>query len=471
MSVSIPPAVLDRIKAAAGADAWSEEPERLAPHLVEWRGRWSGWTPLLLLPRTVEAVARIVRVCAETGAPLMPQGGNTGLVAGQIPQGEVLLSLERMSAIRALSTEDDVLIVEAGATLAAVRSAAEDADRLFPLSLASEGSCTVGGLIATNAGGVAVLRYGQMRALTLGIEAVLPDGSIHHGLKRLRKDNTGYDLKQLLIGAEGTLGVVTAASLKLFPRLADRAVALASVPDPAAAVALLTLARGASGGAVEAFELLNAEGLALALKNLPGARSPFAAVPPWTVLIEIAGAASGEERSRRLMETVLGSAMEAGLADDAAIAQNAAQAAAFWALREGQSAAQKAEGSAWKHDVATPVSRIATFIEQASRGLQTLRPGVRILAFGHIGDGNIHFDALKPPGTSDAAHDQLRDAAARIVHDVAMGLEGTISAEHGLGSVKVKEALRFKDPVDVAAMRAVRAALDPARIMNPRVLF
>ena len=468
-STLIEDGVLDRLKTVVGDGGWSQDPDRLAPKLVEWRDRWSGTTPLLLLPKTVEEVAAIVRLCAKARTPITPQGGNTGLVGGQIPQGEVLLSLEKMSAVREVNTEDDVIVAEAGVTLAATHEAARTADRFFPLSLASEGSCTIGGLISTNAGGTAVLRYGTMRALVLGIEAVLPNGDIHHGLKRLRKDNTGYDIKQLLIGAEGTLGVVTAASLKLFPRLADRTTAVAAVQTPAAAIALLGLAKQESGGAVEAFELMSRAGVAFALKNLPATREPLAAPSPWIVLIEMAGAEAGSTGAA--MERLLSKAFDTGLIEDAAIAQNETQAKAFWAIREGQSAAQKPEGAAWKHDVATPVSRIADFIEEATAAVTAFAPGVRVVAFGHVGDGNIHFDVIRPEGTGDAPHNALRDQGAHIVHDVAMKYEGSISAEHGLGTMKSAEALHYKAPQDVAAMRAIRAALDPHRIMNPRVLF
>jgi FAD/FMN-containing dehydrogenase len=469
MSPIIAPDVLDRLKAAVGEGGWSDDPARLAPKLVEWRDRWSGTTPLLLLPRTVEEVSAIVAICAKTRTPIIPQGGNTGLVGGQIPQGEVLLSLERMRAIRDVNIEDDVIVAEAGVTLTAVHEAATAAGRFFPLSVASEGSATIGGLISTNAGGTAVLRYGTMRALVLGVEAVLPNGEIHRGLKRLRKDNTGYDLKQLLIGAEGTLGVVTAASLKLFPILADRTTAMAAVASPADAITLLGRAKDESGGAVEAFELISRQGVDFALKNLPGVREPLSASFPWTVLIEMAGAEAGQ--TLPAMERLLAGALEDGLIQDASIAQNQAQTRAFWALREGQSAAQKPEGAAWKHDVATPVSRIAVFIAEATAAVKAFAPGVRISAFGHVGDGNIHFDVLRPDGGEDAPHNARRDQGARIVHDIAMRHEGSISAEHGLGAMKTAEGLHYKAASDVAAMRAIRAALDPQRIMNPRVLF
>ncbi|HEY1752863.1 MAG TPA: FAD-binding oxidoreductase [Caulobacteraceae bacterium] len=469
MTAPVPADVISRLKAVLGEGGWSQDPDRLAPKLVEWRDRWSGTTPLLALPKSTGEVAAVVGICAESGTAITPQGGNTGLVGGQIPDGEVLLSLERMRAVREVDTDDDAMIVEAGLTLAEAHEAAAAARRRFPLSLASEGSATIGGLVSTNAGGVAVLRYGTMRPLVLGLEAVLPNGEVWNGLKRLRKDNTGYDLKQLLIGAEGTLGVVTAAALKLFPELASRAVAIAGVESPAAAVALLARAKQGSGGAVESFELMGRLGIELALRHIPGSREPLQSRPPWYVLVELASGEAGAAEAS--MERLLGEAMDAGLVLDAAIAQTGEQAKAFWALRENQSAAQKSEGAAWKHDVAVPVSRIAEFLRSAGAALQTRWPGVRIDAFGHVGDGNIHYDVLAAPGGDAAAHNARRDEAAHLVHDIIMSLEGSISAEHGLGTMKTAEALAYKSAVEVAAQRAVRAALDPNRIMNPRVLF
>jgi FAD/FMN-containing dehydrogenase len=468
MTSPVPIVVLDRLKAALGDGGWSQDPDRLAPKLVEWRERWSGTTPLLALPRSTAEVASVVAICAETGVAITPQGGNTGLVGGQIPAGEILLSTERLRAVREIDTVDDVIIVEAGATLAAVHEAALAVGRRFPLSLASEGSATIGGLISTNAGGTAVLRYGSMRALVLGVEAVLPTGEVWNGLKRLRKDNTGYDLKQILIGAEGTLGVVTAAALTLFPVLASRAVAFVAVASPADALALLVRAKETTG-VVEAFEIISALGLGLAVKNIPTARAPLETAAPWYVLIELADALAGaaEAAMERLLEGALGE----GLVLDAALAQSETQAAAFWALREGQSAAQKSAGPAWKHDISAPVSRVADFLRAADAALTARFPGVRIDAFGHVGDGNIHYDILGPEGGDPAEHAAGRDEAAHIVHALVSAMGGSISAEHGLGTMKTAEAATYKSPVELAALRAIRAALDPGRIMNPRVLF
>ena len=469
MTKPVPADVVSRLKAVLGEGGWSQDPDRLAPKLQEWRGRWSGQTPLLVLPRSTAQVAAVVGICAAEGVAITPQGGNTGLVAGQIPQGEILLSTEKLTAVRDVDAFDDVMVLEAGVTLAKAHEVALSVNRRFPLSLASEGSCTIGGLASTNAGGTAVLRYGVMRDQILGIEAVLPNGEIWNGLKRLRKDNTGYDLKHLLIGAEGTLGIITAASLKLYPLLASRCVAIAAVATPHDAIALLARAKDETGGAVEAFELMGRLGVAFAVKNIPGLREPLEAVHPWYVLIETASGEPGTAEAA--MERLLAGALETGLIQDAAIAQTEAQAHAFWAVRESQSGGQKPEGAAWKHDVSVPVSKVAEFIDQATAAVEKLSPGVRVVAFGHVGDGNVHYDVLRADGAADDPHDALRDEGARLVHDIVASMNGSISAEHGLGAMKSVEALRYKTAVEVEALRAIRAALDPQRIMNPRVLF
>ena len=463
------PGPIAALKTLVGPGGWSDDAARLAPKLREWRDRWRGSTPLLLSPRSTAEVAQIVRHCAEHRIAVTPQGGNTGLVGGQIPAGEVLLSTERLRTIREVAPLDDVMVVEAGVPLATVQDAARQAGRFFPLSLASEGGATIGGLISTNAGGTAVLRYGSMRELVLGIEAVLPDGKVFQGLKRLRKDNTGYDLKQLLIGAEGTLGVVTAAALKLFPILRSRAVAIAGLASPEAALHLLARAKDESGGAVEAFELISRAGVELALRNIPDVRDPLGQPFPWIVLVEIASSEGGHAEAA--MERMLASSLEDGLIGDAALAQSQAQTAAFWRLREEQSAAQKPEGVTWKHDVSVPVSCVPQFLARAAAAAEVLAPGARVVAFGHVGDGNIHYDVLQPQGGDGVAHAAMRAEGAQAIHDIVDDLGGSISAEHGLGVMKSAEALRYKDPQAVELMRRVRAAFDPNRIMNPRVLF
>lgn len=463
------PEALAALKAAAGNGGWTEDPSDIAPWLTEWRNRWSGNTPLMLTPRSTQEVARLVTICAEHRVAVVPQGGNTGLVGGQIPYGEVLLSTRKLRAVRDVTPLDDAMTVEAGVTLLEAQQVAEAAGRRFPLSLASEGSATIGGVISTNAGGTQVVRYGMMRDLVLGIEAVMPDGRVFHGLKRLRKDNTGYDLKQLLIGAEGTLGVVTAATLKLFPIMRSRATAMVGLETAHAAIELLARAKAETGGGVEAFELMKRIGMEFVLRHIPDTREPLESTPNWYVLIELASGEPGAADAA--LERLLSDAFEAGLIIDAAIAQNDAQRAAFWKVREEQSAAQKPEGGGWKHDVSVPVSRIADFLDEAAVAVERFEPGARISAFGHVGDGNMHYDVLCPPGVDHAAFIGRWMEGSEIVHDIVARYDGSISAEHGLGRLKTEEARRYKTPLEVATMQAVRAAIDPLRIMNPAVLF
>ncbi len=470
MSTTAPsPAFLDELKAALGPGGWTQDPQVVAPFLTEWRNRWTGDTPILLTPRSTEEVARIVTLCARDGVAITPQGGGTGLVGGQIPFGEVLLSMKKMRAVRDVTALDDAMTVEAGLTLLEAQQAATAASRYFPLSLAAEGSATVGGVISTNAGGTQVLRYGMMRDLVLGIEAVLPNGQVFNGLKRLRKDNTGYDLKQLLIGAEGTLGVVTAATLKLFPIMRSRAVAIVGLETAAASVELLARAKAETGGGVEAFELMKRLGMELVLKNIPDTREPLDTTPDWSVLIEIASGTPGGAEAQ--MQALLEVAFEEGLITDAAIAQNDAQRAAFWRLREEHSAALKPEGGGWKHDVSVPISRIADFIDEASAAVERFHPGARISVFGHVGDGNLHYDILPGVGQDIPAFIGRWKEGSQVVHDIVGTYDGSISAEHGLGRLKTEEVKRYKSPLEIETMAAIRRAIDPKRIMNPSVLF
>lgn len=468
MNDAVPPA-FDELKAALGPGGWTQDPAEIAPWLTEWRNRWTGRTPLLLTPRSTKEVARAVTICAAHGVAIIPQGGNTGLVGGQIPHGEVLLSLRKMRAVRDVTPLDDAMTVEAGLTLLEAQQAASAAGRVFPLSLAAEGSATIGGVISTNAGGTQVLRYGMMRDLVLGLEAVMPNGEVFHGLKRLRKDNTGYDLKQLLIGAEGTLGVVTAATLKLFPVMRSRAVAIVGLETAAASVELLARAKAETGGGVEAFELMKRLGTDLVLKHIPDTREPLESRPEWSVLIEIASGTAGgaDTQMARLLEV----AFEEGLITDAAIAQNDAQRAAFWRLREEHSAALKPEGGGWKHDVSVPISQIADFIDEATAAVERFHPGARVSVFGHVGDGNLHYDILPGVGEDVPAFIGRWKDGSRIVHDVVARYDGSISAEHGLGRLKSEEVLRYKTPLEIETMAAIRRAIDPQRIMNPAVLF
>ena len=462
------PAALEELKAALPG-AWTTDVDDMAPWLTEWRGRWTGETPILLQPRRTEEVARAIEVCARHGVAVVTQGGGTGLVGGQIPFGEILLSTRKLRTVRDVTPLDDAMTLEAGITLLEAQQLAREKDRFFPLSLAAEGSATIGGVISTNAGGTAVLRYGMMRDLVLGIEAVMPDGQVFNGLKRLRKDNTGYDLKQLFIGAEGTLGVVTAATLKLFPIMRSRATAIVGLKSHHAAVALLARAKAETGGGVEAFELMKRLGMALVLKNIPDTREPLETTPPWYVLIELtSGEPNGADSA---MERLLTSAFEEGLIVDAAIAQNDAQKAAFWRLREEHSAALKPEGGGWKHDVSVPVSQIADFIDEATAAVEKFHPGCRVSVFGHVGDGNLHYDVIPGVGEDVPAFIARWMEGSEVVHDVVARYNGSISAEHGLGRLKTEEARRYKSPLEIATMRSIRQAIDPQRIMNPAVLF
>ena len=460
---------MDDIRAITGPAGFIDQPADMAPYLREHRGLYTGETALIVRPASVAEVAAVVKLCAQSGTAVVPQGGNTGLVGGQIPfpgDNAILLNLSRMNRIQMIDLLNDTVTLEAGVTLAALQSAAHDAGRLFPLHLASGGSAQMGGLISTNAGGNAVLRYGMMRDLVLGIEAVLPDGQIWNGLRGLRKDNTGYDLKQLFLGGEGTLGIVTRAVVKLFPAPQCVETAMLGVPDVASAIALLPVLRAAAGDQLTGFELLPRIGVEFVLRHIPGARDPMAAPYPWYVLIEIS---SGYEASivRAMLEAVLANAAAKGLVKDAVIAQTQSQARALWALRENLSDVQKLEGASIKHDISVPVSAIAEFITRASAAVTAMLPGIRPVPFGHMGDGNVHFNLSQPIGMDSAAFLARWDEFNKIVHDIVADLGGSISAEHGLGRMKRSEITRYKSALEMGLMRAVKHALDPKGIMNP----
>lgn len=457
--------LFERLAARLGPKGYSTDPEVLAPHLKEWRGRYQGVTPFMAMPASTEEAADIVRMCAAARVSITPQGGNTGLVGGQTPNGEVLLSTKRMNRIRALDVDNDSLVAEAGVVLTAVQQAAAESNRLFPLSLASEGTATIGGLISTNAGGVHVLRYGMMRDLVLGIEAVLPDGRVFSGLKSLRKDNTGYDLKQLFIGAEGTLGLVTAASLKLFARPRAHEVALVATATPEAALQLLHHMK-AETGAVAAFEIMNRLSVDLVVKNVPDRRDPLPGAP-YLVLIEFESF-----DAEGLRETILGAlagALDKGFGANALLAENAGQARDFWRIREDISAGHKPEGAQVNHDVSVPVSKTPDFLQRANAAMEAACPGVRIVAFGHMGDGNFHYTAIQPIGMARDAFPG--SALTQTIYEIASALNGSISAEHGIGVARTSDLARFKDPESMALMRALKQAIDPHRIMNPRALI
>ena len=419
----------------------------------------------MLKPATTDQVSAILAICHQTGTAIVPQGGNTGLVGGQIPlHGEVLLSLRRMNRIRAVDAAGMTLTVEAGVTLKETQDAAAAQQLLFPLSLGSEGSCTIGGNISTNAGGNHVLRYGMMRALVLGLEVVMADGRVLPMLKTLHKDNTGYDLKQLFIGAEGTLGIVTAASLRLFPRPAQMVTALTAVPSPKAALALLGHMQANTGGQLSSFELIARPALELVLKNIPDTRDPLAASSPWYVLMEISGGAGDSLEART--QAALEDAMAGAWVTDAIVAQNQTQARNLWRLRETISEAAKREGAAIKHDISVPVASIPAFIEEATAAVLEKFPGARPVCFGHMGDGNLHFNFNAPVG-GDSAFALEWDEMQLTVHDIVKNYSGSISAEHGIGQMKRDILPRYKSSEELDAMRALKAAFDPKNILNP----
>jgi FAD/FMN-containing dehydrogenase len=463
--LDLPPApALAALAAAAGEGNSSTETQAIAPHLIDWRRKHQGASALLLMPRTAAQVQAIVRAAAQHHVALVPQGGNTGLVGGGIPPADgsaVLLSLKRMDAIRQIDPDGLTMTVEAGTILQTVHEAAEAQGLVFPLSLAARGSATIGGLVSTNAGGVQVLRHGTMRALVAGLEAVLPDGSLVSQLAGLPKDNRGYDLKQLFIGAEGTLGIVTALTLKLIPAPAHRAVAWAGLPSPHAALALLGRLRAASAGQVESFELIPGLGLDLVLRHIDGQRRPLAQAHPWYALIELAGPPALQDT----LATALAAALEDGLIEDATIASSGAQAAQLWGLRENLPDAERRDGPAVHHDISVAVARLPDFCLAATTEVEARFPGSRVVAFGHLGDGNLHFNVKAPPGGSWSAHDAA--AITRLVHDLVTAADGSISAEHGIGTLKRDDLARLVPPAHLAAMRAIKAALDPLGIMNP----
>jgi FAD/FMN-containing dehydrogenase len=463
------PDTLLRIAAAVGPRGVISDPAEMEPYLVEERGQYHGQARLVVRPAATAEVAEIVRLCAASRIPIYPQGGNTGLCGGAVPDADgrgIVLSLGRMNRVRALDPVNFTITVEAGAILADVQREAADADRLFPLSLGAEGTCQIGGNLSTNAGGIAVLRYGNMRDLTLGLEVVLPDGAVWDGLRGLRKDNTGYDLKQLFIGGEGTLGIITAAILKLFPRpreIETAFVGLARIED---AMDLFTRARAATGDQLTAFELIPRIGIEISMAHVQGVQDPLAASHRWYVLMELSS--SQEGRGLRLaLDELLAAALEAGLIADGTIAESTAQARALWRIREAMVEAQKHIGAGIKHDVSVPVSRVAQFIAAASDAVAGHCPGIRTIPFGHVGDGNIHFNLAQPTAGDGAKFLAELGPINHLVHDIATGLGGSISAEHGIGMLKRDELPRYKPAVALDLMRRIKAALDPDGIMNP----
>ncbi len=462
---SITPDVLSRFKAIVGDKYAVTDAHDMAPYLVEDRGLFQGRSPMVLRPGSTAEVAAICKLATETKAALVPQGGNTGLVGGQTPQnGEIIVSMRRLDKVRAVDTQSNTMTVEAGVILANAQSKASDVDRLFPLSLGAEGSCTIGGNLSTNAGGIAALAYGVARDLVLGLEVVLPDGRIMHGLSSLKKDNTGYDLRDLFVGAEGTLGFITAATLKLFPKPRSTETAFAAIASPADALRLLELSRNTAAASLTSFELLPHIAIDFCVKHGPSIRAPLEGKHAWYVLMEIS---SPRDDARNTIEAILEKGMEDGIVADAVIAANLDQRNAFWKLREVVSPAQKPEGGSIKHDISVPVAAVPAFLAEADAAVEKLIPGARPFAFGHLGDGNIHYNVSQPVGADTGKYLARWHEMNDVVHAVVAKHHGSISAEHGIGVLKRDELPHVKDPVALQIMKSIKATLDPLNILNP----
>jgi FAD/FMN-containing dehydrogenase len=461
--------LLQRLRDIVGTSHVLTAPDDTAPYLIDWRRRFTGRAQAVVLPAATDEVAAIVRACAEQRTPIVPQGGNTGLVGAATP-GEsgdaIVLSLKRMDRVREVDALNGTLTAEAGCVLRSVQQAAHDAGRLFPLSLAAEGSATIGGNLSTNAGGTQVLRYGNARELTLGLEVVLASGEIWNGLRGLRKDNTGYDLRDLFIGAEGTLGVITVACLRTFPLPRAQVTALFALDSVQAALALLGLAQSLAGPTLTAFELFSDHCLQLVTSHFPDQRSPFAQAHPQYVLLELSDYEDAQHATA-LLQTLAEQALQEQLIADAAIAQSASQGRALWALRELIPEAQSREGNNIKHDISVPISSIARFIDETDALLVQRFPGVRMVTFGHVGDGNLHYNVSPPANTPDDGFLALQLTIYECVHDQVARFAGSISAEHGIGQLKREENARYKSAVEMNLMRVIKKSLDPLNIMNP----
>ncbi len=456
-------ALIQKLKRIVGDGAWQTDAAQLEPHLTEWRNVVHGRTPIMVSPQTTEQVAEIVRACAEAGVGVVPQGGNTGMCAGAVPDEsgrQVLVSLSKLNRIRSVDADDFSMIVEAGCVLADIHAAAREAGRFFPLSMGGEGSCQIGGNLSTNAGGINVIRYGTTRDLVLGIEVVLADGTIWNGLKTLRKDTAGYDLKQLFIGSEGTLGIVTAAALRLFPAPGETVTAFAAVPDASSAVTLLGRLRHALQDQILAFELIGARAIGYVERHIPDVRIPFEAA--WYVLLDVAGDNANEKLQRGLM-----AAIKEGVVADTAIAKNTAEAKSLWRIRHSISEAERKEGAGVKHDISVPIALMQTFLTEGERRLAEQVPEAQPVIFGHVGDGNLHYNAHLPPSLSAEREQALRTRVSEIVYELVTELGGSISAEHGIGVLKRDWLAAYKDDVELGLMRRLKEALDPENTLNP----
>lgn len=462
---------IETLKNIAGPKGYTVDADLIAPHVEEPRGKFFGNTPLVLYPKMTETLSQIMSYCFEHNVHVVPQGGNTGLVGGSIADksgNEIVISMKRFNKVRLKDPLNHTITVESGMILSEIHNLAETMNSIFPMHLASEGSAMIGGNISTNAGGINVLRYGTMRDLVLGLEVVLPNGDIWDGLTGLRKDNTGYDLKQLFIGGEGTLGIITAATLKLYPSHAQKNTAFVAIPDPEAAVKLLSLAREISGDSLIAFEILPRIGLDFTIQHMPGCREPLEQHYNWYILMECATSLDNDLLDlEAVMERILERAMEQGLVLDGVVPKNIAEQKALWNLREHMSEAQKHEGGSIKHDVAIPISKIPEFLKLGSEAVKKACPGIRPVPFGHIGDGNIHFNLSQPTTMKKADYLSKWKDINRIVHEIVVDLGGSISAEHGIGTLKVEELEHFKSDVALNTMRNIKKALDPKNIINP----
>lgn len=472
--MNAPTEIFDALRTLVGAAFVVTEPGELERYQRDWRGRYRSPTLCVVRPATTDEVCGIVRLCREARLALVPQGGNTGMSAGALPPPDltnIVLCLERMNKVREVDLLTNTMTVEAGCTLASIQELAEQADRLFPLALGSQGSCQIGGNVSTNAGGTAVLRFGNMRDLVLGLEVVLPDGRVWHGLRKLRKDNTGYDLKQLFIGAEGTLGIVTAAVVKLFPQPRERVAAWVAVSDLEHAIELLGHLQASCGERLSSFEVLSRGQLDLVLQHVPGTRDPLQIAYPWAVLIDATDSRRGSALLEHLHD-ILGTALEQGLAIDVALASNVRQVADFWRLRDSVSEANRNAGYSVSHDTSVPIARIPEFVRRATQALQARASRPQVVAVGHVGDGNIHLVAIFARDDKDIEALQREASSASLqVHRIAAELEGSISAEHGVGSIKRDELKLYKEAVELGLMHDIKRLLDPGNLMNPGKLL
>ena len=457
--------LLDDLKTIVGPRGWTSDERDLEPHLTEWRGAVRGRTPIMVSPSTTAQVAEVVRACVAAGTAIVPQGGNTGMCAGAVPDAsgeQVLLSLSRLNRIRAIDPDDFSIVVEAGCVLKAIQDAAEKVERLFPLSLGGEGSAQIGGNISTDAGGINVIRYGTARAQVLGLEVVLPDGRTWNGLRSLRKDTAGYDLKQLFIGAEGTLGIITAACLKLYPQPGQTTVAMVAMASAESAIALLGRLRGTLADRIQAFELIADRPLRWVEQRIPGSKLPFEQRHDWYVLLEAAIGDDAELVERELMQ-----AMEVGLVADAVVAKSVSESEAFWRMRHSISEAQKPEGACMKHDISVPVAKMGEFLRRGETLLAEKWPDARLVAFGHVGDGNLHYNVAQPAGAEPQAFMAEGQAISRAIYQLVQDMGGSISAEHGIGVLKRPWLREFGDPLELELMRTLKNALDPSNTLNP----